>query len=200
MSVGRRSSLLRKWKTWSIFGAISQARGDAKSVERLGQNRALTAARRDASPTGSLKGIPDMFSVKWHQRRVTDSSKRILEQISSRAIDRGLALSVADQPSIVMLALVGASVGAKTRLSGHRTRGWQPIRSHSVLDQSLQRKASELPVAFDMDREVGRDNPQRGVVVVSEPDQPFVRWDSEDLLEPLLRLAKDECRNSGTTI
>ena len=139
-----------------------------------------------------------MLSVKWHQRRVTDSSKRILEQISSRAIDRGLALRVADQPSIVMLALWSVLLWErKLGLADIEHAGGNRFDLIRALDQSLQRKASELPVAFDMDREVGCDNPQRGVVVVSEPDQPVVRWDSEDLLEPLFRQAKDEAQELG---
>jgi hypothetical protein len=46
-----------------------------------------------------------MFSVAWTERRVTDSAQRILQQIPSRAIDRWLALRVADAPSILLLAL-----------------------------------------------------------------------------------------------
>jgi hypothetical protein len=40
---------------------------------------------------------------KWNVRHITDSAQRILEQIPTRASDRGL--HVVDSGSIVMLAL-----------------------------------------------------------------------------------------------
>jgi hypothetical protein len=46
-----------------------------------------------------------MFSDQWRQRGFTDSLQRILTQIPHRAIDRGLGVRVADDASIVMLAL-----------------------------------------------------------------------------------------------
>lgn len=47
----------------------------------------------------------DMFPANQNHRRITDSAGRILNQMSARAIDRGLVVRVADPASIVMLAL-----------------------------------------------------------------------------------------------
>ena len=139
-----------------------------------------------------------MFSVKWNQWRVTDSAQRILRQVPPRAIERGLVSLVADDATIAMLALFTVLLGErKVGLVALERAGGNRFDLSRALDRLLREKASELPTAFDAMKAVDHDNPQRGAVEAPKPDGPFVDWESDALLEPLLCQAQHEAKELG---
>jgi hypothetical protein len=132
-----------------------------------------------------------MFSVEWSNRRLTDSAQRILKQMPARAIDRGLGIRVPDEAAIVMLALWSV-------LNWERKIGRVALEESAgnrfdliqALDRLLAEQALEL-----LELAVTRDD--QGRVVVLTPGQPHVGWDSDNLLEPLLRQAEREAKELG---
>jgi ATP-dependent Clp protease ATP-binding subunit ClpA len=124
---------------------------------------------------------------KWAQRRITDEARRILEQIPSRAFDRGL--HVVDSASIAMLALWSVLLWErKVGLVALEQSGVDRFDLVRGMDRLLKGKASEHPVVYDK---------RRGVLVLADTHQPYDGWDFEDLFEPLLRQAEHESKELG---
>jgi ATP-dependent Clp protease ATP-binding subunit ClpA len=138
-----------------------------------------------------------MSSVDWIRRRVTDSAQRILAQIPTRAIDRGLASRVPDDAAIVMLLLWSVlNWERKIGLVALEEAGVERFDLVRALDRLLAEKAAELPEAFDLDQAV--DGEHQGIrIVVPKSGQPDVSRGSEDLLEPLLQQAEHEAKELG---
>jgi hypothetical protein len=140
----------------------------------------------------------DMFPANQNHRRITDSARRILNQMSARAIDRGLVFRVADPASVVMLALWSVLLWErKLGLAAIEKAGGYRFDLIRALDRLLQERASELPLALDVEQPANCDKDRRGAVLVPRPNQPFVPWDSDDLLEPLLSQAQSEAKELG---
>jgi Clp amino terminal domain, pathogenicity island component len=138
-----------------------------------------------------------MFSFERSPLGVTDSAQHILNQIPFRASDRGLGLYVADHTSTVMLALWSVLLWErKLGLCALEKAGGNRFDLIRGLDRLLQLHASELPYAYDMKQAVDCDDRQCRRVV-PKPDNPFLGWHSEDLLEPLLRQAQHEAKDLG---
>src|SRR5436309_10921173 len=117
-----------------------------------------------------------MSEAQWIARHITDSAQRILQQIPSRAGDRGL--HVVDSSSIVQLALWSLllwerKVG-RVALEGI---GVDPFELARGVDRLLAEKAGEHPIAYDQ---------QRNMVVFVNTGEQYQHWDFDGLLEPLL--------------
>jgi Clp amino terminal domain, pathogenicity island component len=138
-----------------------------------------------------------MFSVDWIKRRFTDGAQRILGQIPTRAADRGLTSRVPDDAAIVMLLFwCVLNWERKIGLVAIEESGVNRFDLIAALDRLLAEKALELPEAFDRVQEVDGDD-QGCVIVEPKAGQPYVPWDSKDLLEPLLCQAEQEAKELG---
>jgi ATP-dependent Clp protease ATP-binding subunit ClpA len=136
-------------------------------------------------------------SVDWIQGRLTDSAQRILKQIPARASDRGLVFRVPDEAAIVMLSLWSVlNWEQKIGLVALEESGGNRFELVRALDRLLEEKAAALPEAFDREQPMEGDG-QGTRIVVPKPGQPYVRWDSEALLERLLRQAEHEAKELG---
>jgi ATP-dependent Clp protease ATP-binding subunit ClpA len=128
-----------------------------------------------------------MAEENWSARHITDSAKCILKQIPSRASDRGL--HVVDGSSIVLLALWSLLLWERKvgRVALERT-GVDPFELARGLDVLLTEKAREHPVAYDRRQEI---------LVMVKTGEPYVGWDFQALLEPLLQQAEHEALELG---
>jgi ATP-dependent Clp protease ATP-binding subunit ClpA len=124
---------------------------------------------------------------KWGQRRITDEARHILEQIPSRASDRGL--DVVDGTSIVMLALWSILLWErKVGLVALEQSGVDRFDLVRGMDRLLEEKASKHMIVYDK---------ERGVLLHADTHRPYEDWDLEDLLEPLLSAAELEAKKLG---
>jgi ATP-dependent Clp protease ATP-binding subunit ClpA len=128
-----------------------------------------------------------MIEEKWSARHITDSAKRILRQIPSRAGDRGLL--VVDGSSLVQLALWSLLLWErKVGRVALEKMGVDPFELARGLDRLLTEKAREHPVRYDQ---------RRGVLVLVKSGEPYQHWDFQALLEPLLQRAEHEALELG---
>jgi ATP-dependent Clp protease ATP-binding subunit ClpA len=124
---------------------------------------------------------------KWGQRRITDEARCTLEQIPSRANDRGL--HVVDGASIVMMALWSVLLWErKVGLVALEQAGVDRFDLVRGMDRLLEEKASEHTIVYDK---------QQGVLLLADTRRPYDGWDFEDLLEPLLSEAELEAKELG---
>jgi hypothetical protein len=138
-----------------------------------------------------------MVPGNWIERRITDSAQRVLKQILPRALDRGLALRIVDEPSIVMLALWTVLLWErKLGLAALEEAGVSRFDLVRGLDKLLQENTSELPLAFDKQHAIVSDKHQNAVVV-GKTGHSDGAWDFEDLLEPVIRQAEHEANELG---
>jgi ATP-dependent Clp protease ATP-binding subunit ClpA len=128
-----------------------------------------------------------MFNEKWSARHITDSAQRILEQVPSRATDRGL--HVVDQSSINLLVLWSLLLWERKvgRVALEKV-GIDPFELARSIDHLLTEKADEHPVAFD---------PQRRILFLVKTGAAYHRWDFEAVVEPLLQYAEHEALELG---
>lgn len=136
-----------------------------------------------------------MFRDNHSQLRFTDSLQHILKRIPLRALDRGLGLSIADHASIVMLALWSVLLWEqKVGLIALEQAGVERFNLVRDLDRLLREKQSELPDVRDGPHIIEIN--ERGAFVINTGKQ-YDGWDSDALLEPLLRQAEHEARELG---
>ena len=64
------------------------------------------------------------------------------------------------------------------------------------VDRLLDERASELPAAYESQHAKNCDN-QRITIALPKHDRPFVRWDSDELMEPLLDEAQQQATQLG---
>ena len=137
-----------------------------------------------------------MCSDAHRQLGFTDSLQHILKQIPLRALDRGLGLSIADHASIAMLALWSVLLWEhKVGLIALEQAGVERFNLVRDLDRLLREKQSELPDVRDGQYTFQHGEHQR--VVVGNTGETYHYWDSEALLEPLLRQAEHEVQELG---
>jgi len=127
-----------------------------------------------------------MFDSKWRGQHVTDSAKKILEQIPDRAAERGL--NVVDPSYIVMMTLWSLLLWERKvgRVALERA-GIDIYDLARALDGLLEEKEAGNPVAVN----------QQGACVLVKTGEPYHYWDFEALLEPLLRQAEHEALALG---
>jgi ATP-dependent Clp protease ATP-binding subunit ClpA len=128
-----------------------------------------------------------MFNEKWSARHITDSAQRILEQVPSRASDRGL--HVVDACSINLMVLWSLLLWERKvgRVALERL-GVDPFELARDVDQLLSEKADEHPVAFD---------PTRRIPYMVNTGAVYEPWDFQALVEPLLLQAEHQALELG---
>jgi len=128
-----------------------------------------------------------MIEEKWRSRRITDSAQRILKQMPFRASDRGL--HVVDESSIVTLLLWALLLWERKvgRVALERI-GVDQFGLARDVDRLLDEKAKECPVVFDVERQQ---------LLLAKTGEPYVPWDFESLLEPVLENSEKEAREFG---
>jgi ATP-dependent Clp protease ATP-binding subunit ClpA len=128
-----------------------------------------------------------MLNEKWTARHITDSAQRILEQIPSRASERGL--HVVDSSSINLLVLWSLLLWERKvgRVALERL-GVDPFELAREVDQYLSEKGDEHPVAFD---------PTRRIPCMVKTGAAYEPWDFQALVEPLLQQAEHEALELG---
>ncbi len=130
-----------------------------------------------------------MGHPKWSERHITDAAQRILEQIPSRAIDRGL--DVVDGFSIVMMVLWSLLLWErKVGRVALEKMGVDPFDLARGVDRLLDAKAREHPVVYDS---------KRGQLLFAKTREVYQRWDFDALLEPLLQTAEREALDLSHT-
>ncbi len=119
--------------------------------------------------------------------RMTDSARRILEQIGARASDRGL--HVVDSASIVWLALFSLLLWERKvgRMALERI-GVNAFELARSVDALLEAKVEEHPVVYDQ---------RQGIAVHAKTGEPHEHSDIRALLEPLLKQAENEASDLG---
>jgi ATP-dependent Clp protease ATP-binding subunit ClpA len=122
-----------------------------------------------------------MLNDDWSSRHLTDSARRILQQIPARAGDRGL--HVVDTGSILMMALWSLLLWERKvgRIALERV-GVDRFNLARDLDDLLEDKANEAPVAVNRERHL----------LMAKTGEPYQPWDFDALIEPLLRQAEHE--------
>lgn len=128
-----------------------------------------------------------MIDETWSARHITDSAQLILQQVPSRASDRGL--HVVDGSSIVLLALWSMLLWERKvgRVALERI-GVDPFELARHIDGLLEEQAREHPVVYDQ---------RRKIAVLAKTGEPYQPGDFRALLEPLLQQAEHEALELG---